>query len=68
MNSALPVAGEAPTQVSGLTPMTSTSPPPVAYLQGTLDGVAGMLSMSTDDLRAALRSGSSVSDVAARRG
>ena len=44
------------------------SAPPTAYMQGSLDGVAGMLSMPTTDLRTALKQGSSIADIAAQKG
>ena len=67
MSSVAPIGSE-PTAVSGLTPTTGASAPPAAYLQGTLDGVASMLSMPTQNLRVALKQGSSISDIAAQKG
>jgi hypothetical protein len=68
MSSLSPVGWQPPTQVSGAEPMTMMSAPPTAYMQGTLHGVAGMLSMSTTDLRTALKQGSSISDIASQKG
>lgn len=68
MSSIAPLGGQEPSPVSGLEPATMASPPPAPYLHGTLDGVAGMLQMSTSDLRSALKQGSSISDLAARKG
>lgn len=67
MSSISPV-GQQPTETSGVTPATMASPPPAPYLQGTLDGVASLLSMSPDGLRGALRSGESISGLAAQKG
>ena len=67
MSSISPV-GSQPADVSGISPVSGMSPPPAGYLHGTLDGIAGMLSMSTPDLRAALKSGSSIADLAAQKG
>ena len=67
MSSLSPV-GQSPAQVSGVEPMTMMSAPPVAYLQGTLSGVANMLSLPMSDLQSRLRQGASISDVAAKRG
>lgn len=52
--------GPQPAAVSGVEP--------ASYLSGTLDGVAGMLSMSTSDLQSALKSGSSIADLASSKG
>ena len=68
MSSISPVGWQPPAQVSGLEPTTMTSAPPAAYMQGTLDGVAGMLSMPTPDVRSALKQGQSISDLAAQKG
>lgn len=54
--------------VSGLQPTSMASPPPVGYLQGTLDGVANVLGMPTNDVRSALKQGSSISDLASAQG
>lgn len=66
--SSLPPIGQPPVQVNGVEPTTSTSPPPVSYMQGTLGGIASMLSLSPSDLQHALKSGSSVADLAAASG
>ena len=68
MSSLSPIGSQPPVEVSGVMPTTSASAPPAPYLQGTLDGVANMLGMSTDNLRSALKQGSSISDVAAQKG
>lgn len=68
MSSLAPIGSQPPVEVSGIMPTTSASAPPAPYLQGTLDGVANMLGMSTDNLRSALKQGSSISDVAAQKG
>jgi hypothetical protein len=68
MSSLSPVGWQPPTQVSGVEPTSMMSAPPTAYMQGTLDGVAGMLSMSTPDLRSALKQGSSIADIASQKG
>jgi hypothetical protein len=62
------VGAQQPLAVDGVQPTTSTSPPPYAFLQGTLDGVAGMLSMSPTDLKSSLKQGESISDLAAQSG
>jgi hypothetical protein len=67
MSSISPV-GSDPTAVSGIEPVSGMSPPPVGYLHGTLDGIAGMLSMPTSDLRTALKSGQSIADLASAKG
>lgn len=67
MSSISPV-GSDPAAVSGVAPVSGMSPPPVGYLHGTLDGIAGMLSMSTPDLRTALKSGQSIADLASAKG
>ena len=54
--------------VADATPTTSASPPPSPHLIGALDGIAQQLSMSSTDLRSALGSGTSVTDLAARKG
>jgi hypothetical protein len=54
--------------VSGATPVTEMSPPPSTYLAGTLDGISSSLSMSSDTLRGALRTGSSLAQVAQQQG
>lgn len=68
MSSIAPLGGQEPSPVSGLEPATMASPPPAPYLHGTLDGVAGLLQMSTADLRSSLKGGSSISDLAAQKG
>ncbi len=68
MSSLSPIGSQPPVEVSGVMPTTSASAPPAPYLQGTLDGVANMLGLSTDNLRGALKQGSSISDIAARKG
>ena len=68
MSSLSPIGSQPPVEVSGLMPTTSASAPPAPYLQGTLDGVANMLGLSTDNLRSALKQGSSISDIAAQKG
>jgi len=68
MSSLAPIGWQPPTEVTGITPTTMASPPPTAYLQGTLSGVASMLSMSPTDLRAALKQGSSIADLAQQKG
>ena len=68
MSSLAPIGSQPPVEVFGIMPTTSASAPPAPYLQGTLDGVANMLGMSTDNLRSALKQGSSISDVAAQKG
>ena len=68
MSSLSPIGSQPPVEVSGIMPTTSASAPPAPYLQGTLDGVANMLGLSTDNLRSALKQGSSISDVAAQKG
>lgn len=67
MSSIQPV-GQQPSAVSGVEPTSMTSPPPASYLQGTLDGVAGMLSMSTSNLQTDLKSGQSIADIASQKG
>lgn len=67
MSSISPV-GSQPTSVSGVEPVSGASPPPYGYLHGTLDTIAGALSMSTQDLRTALKSGQSISDLASAKG
>jgi hypothetical protein len=59
-------SGVAP--IAGTTPTTMTSPPPSPHLDGTLDGIAGMLSMSPAALRSALKQGSSITDLAQQQG
>ncbi len=56
------------TSVSGLTPTSMESPPPTAFLGGTIDGIAGQLSMSTAQLKAGLAAGTSLGDIAQQRG
>lgn len=68
MSSIDPVANGGLSAVSGVQPTSMASPPPVGYLQGTLDGVAGLLGLSTPDVRTALKQGSSISDLAAAQG
>lgn len=64
MSSISPIGG--PTQFTGIDQSSSTTPP--TYLMGTLNGVAGMLSMSPADLQKALASGQSVADIAQSKG
>lgn len=64
MSSISPIGG--PTQFTGVDQSSSTAPP--NYLMGTLNGVAGMLSMSPADLEKALASGQSVADIAQSKG
>ena len=54
--------------VTGLTPTTEMSPPPSTYLNGTLDGISSSLSLSSDALRTALGTGSSLAQVAQQQG
>lgn len=54
--------------VTGLTPTTEMSPPPSTYLNGTLDQISSSLSLSSDALRNALRTGSSLGQVAQQQG
>ncbi|MBV8258534.1 MAG: hypothetical protein JO073_12020 [Actinobacteria bacterium] len=68
MSSLSPIGYQTPSETTGVTPTTMASPPPAPYLQGTLDGVASLLSMSTDSLRSALKSGQSISDLAQQKG
>jgi len=68
MSSLSPIGSQPPVEVSGLMPTTSASAPPAPYLQGTLDGVANMLGMTTDALRGSLKQGSSISDIATQKG
>ena len=68
MSSLSPIGSQPPVEVSGVMPTTSASAPPAPYLQGTLDGVASMLGLSTDNLRNTLKQGSSIADVAAQKG
>ncbi|HET9125076.1 MAG TPA: hypothetical protein VFN65_09355 [Solirubrobacteraceae bacterium] len=49
-------------------PMTMTSPPPTAALNGTLSGIAQGLGMSMGDVQSALRQGGSISGLAAQQG
>lgn len=54
--------------VSGLTPTSMESPPPTAFLGGTIDGIAGQLGMSTAQLKSGLAAGASLADMAQGRG
>lgn len=54
--------------VTGLTPTTEMSPPPSTYLNGTLDQISSSLSLPSDALRSALRTGSSLAQVAQQQG
>jgi surface antigen len=54
--------------VSGLTPTSMESPPPTAFLGGTIDGIAGQLGMTTAQLKAGLAGGTSLADIAQSRG
>ena len=68
MNAISSIGSQSPMAVSGAQPMTMMSPPPTAYLQGSLSPVAHMLSMSMDDLRSTMKQGSSLSDIASQKG
>jgi hypothetical protein len=50
------------------TPTTMTSPPPTAALNGTLAGISGQLGMSMSDVQSALKSGQSITSLAAQQG
>lgn len=54
--------------VSGLTPTSMESPPPTAFLGGTIDGVAGQLGMSTASLKSGLAAGTPLAEIALGRG
>jgi hypothetical protein len=54
--------------VSGLTPTSMESPPPTAFLGGTIDGIAGQLGMSASQLKAGLAAGTSLAEIAQGRG
>ena len=59
---------QAISSVTGATPTTMTSPPPSPQLNGTLDGIAQSLSMTSDALRGSLAQGASITDLAQQKG
>lgn len=54
--------------VSGLTPTSMESPPPTAFLGGTIDGIAGQLGLGTSQLKSTLAGGTSLAEIASGRG
>jgi hypothetical protein len=56
------------TAAYGVTPTTSASPPPTAYLGGTIDQIGQLLGLSTPALQSQLAQGTSLGDIASSQG
>lgn len=52
----------------GVSPMTMTSPPPTPALDGALGYISQQLGMNVDGVKAALKGGSSIDDLAKSQG